>query len=91
MPEAHRQAAEWSPQRLAHWAAQTGPATGHRLKRRAIFPAGPMDIADHAAHQRQNYADDFLAASTRFLMLSRNAGETPFGWTGISHCSWLFA
>jgi len=27
MPEAHRQAAEWSPQRLARWAAKTGPAT----------------------------------------------------------------
>lgn len=27
MPEAHRQAGEWSPERLAKWAAQTGPAT----------------------------------------------------------------
>jgi transposase len=27
MPEAHRQASDWSPQRLAHWAAKTGPAT----------------------------------------------------------------
>ncbi|MCY4428698.1 MAG: IS21 family transposase [Halieaceae bacterium] len=27
MPEAHRQAGEWSPGRLAKWAAQTGPAT----------------------------------------------------------------
>lgn len=27
MPEAHRQAGEWSPERLARWAAQTGPAT----------------------------------------------------------------
>ena len=27
MPEAHRQAGEWSPSRLANWAAQTGPAT----------------------------------------------------------------
>ena len=27
MPEAHRQAGEWSPQRLANWAAKTGPAT----------------------------------------------------------------
>jgi transposase len=28
MPEAHRQAGEWSPQRLSSWAAKTGPATG---------------------------------------------------------------
>jgi len=27
MPEAHRQAGHWSPQRLANWAAKTGPAT----------------------------------------------------------------
>jgi transposase len=27
MPEAHRQAGEWSPERLAKWAAKTGPAT----------------------------------------------------------------
>ena len=27
MPEAHRQAGDWSPQRLANWAAKTGPAT----------------------------------------------------------------
>ena len=27
MPESHRQAGEWSPQRLGRWAAQVGPAT----------------------------------------------------------------
>jgi transposase len=27
MPEAHRQAGAWSPERLAKWAAKTGPAT----------------------------------------------------------------
>jgi len=27
MPEAHRQAGDWSPERLAKWAAQSGPAT----------------------------------------------------------------
>ena len=27
MPEAHRQVGEWTPQRLANWAAKTGPAT----------------------------------------------------------------
>jgi transposase len=27
MPESHRQAGDWSPERLANWAAKTGPAT----------------------------------------------------------------
>ena len=27
MPESHRQAGEWTPQRLSNWAAKTGPAT----------------------------------------------------------------
>jgi transposase len=27
MPESHREAGEWSPGRLIHWAAKTGPAT----------------------------------------------------------------
>lgn len=27
MPESHRQAGDWSPERLSHWAAKTGPAT----------------------------------------------------------------
>jgi len=27
MPESHRQAGDWSPERLAKWAAKTGPAT----------------------------------------------------------------
>ena len=27
MPESHRQMGEWSPERLAHWAAKTGPST----------------------------------------------------------------
>ena len=39
MPKAHRQYAEWTPQRLVRWAEQTGPATagaiGHILATRA--------------------------------------------------------
>jgi transposase len=27
MPESHRQAGDWSPERLSNWAAKTGPAT----------------------------------------------------------------
>lgn len=39
MPKAHRQYAEWTPQRLVRWAAQRGPATAgvidHILRTRA--------------------------------------------------------
>ena len=39
MPKAHREYAEWTPQRLIRWAEQTGPATAglvqHILERRA--------------------------------------------------------
>ena len=31
MPEAHRQAGEWSPQRLERWAATIGPATAQLI------------------------------------------------------------
>jgi len=32
MPEAHRQAGEWSPQRLTRWASKTGPATEQLIR-----------------------------------------------------------
>jgi len=32
MPEAHHQAGNWSPERLAHWVAKTGPATERRKR-----------------------------------------------------------
>ncbi|KPC34698.1 Integrase [Pseudomonas syringae pv. cilantro] len=38
MPKSHREHAEWTPQRLIHWAEQTGPNTAgviaHILERR---------------------------------------------------------
>jgi transposase len=33
MPKAHREYAEWSPQRLQHWAAQSGPQTRELIGR----------------------------------------------------------
>ena len=33
MPESHRQAGAWSPQRLGRWAAQVGPATETLIRR----------------------------------------------------------
>ena len=33
MPEAHRQAGEWSPRRLIRWAAKNGPATGELIRK----------------------------------------------------------
>ena len=32
MPEAHRQAGEWSPRRLMRWAARNGPSTGKLIR-----------------------------------------------------------
>ena len=32
MPESHRQAGEWSPERLMRWAARTGPATAKLIQ-----------------------------------------------------------
>jgi len=32
MPEAHRQAGEWSPERLTRWASKTGPATEQLIR-----------------------------------------------------------
>ena len=45
MPEAHRQAGNWSPERLAHWAAKTGPATERLI----------MDILASRKHPQQAY------------------------------------
>jgi transposase len=45
MPEAHRQAGNWSPERLAHWAAKTGPATEQLI----------MDILASRKHPQQAY------------------------------------
>ena len=32
MPESHRQMGEWTPQRLAQWAAKTGPSTEELIR-----------------------------------------------------------
>jgi transposase len=33
MPKAHREYAEWTPQRLVHWAGETGPATAKLVEK----------------------------------------------------------
>jgi len=45
MPEAHRQAGEWSPARLASWASQTGPATEALIRK----------VLGSRAHPQQAY------------------------------------
>jgi transposase len=45
MPEAHRLAGNWSPERLAHWAAKTGPATERLI----------MDILASRKHPQHAY------------------------------------
>jgi transposase len=39
MPRAHQQYAEWTPQRLIHWAATSGPATAQVVE--AILASRP--------------------------------------------------
>ena len=41
MPESHRQAGEWSPQRLGRWAAQVGPATETLIPPCPVCPQTP--------------------------------------------------
>ena len=45
MPEAHRQAGEWSPRRLIRWAANNGPATGELIR----------TVLDSRKHPQQAY------------------------------------
>jgi len=45
MPESHRQAGDWSPERLSNWAAKTGPVTGKLI----------MTILSSRKHPQQAY------------------------------------
>ncbi|WP_404418318.1 IS21 family transposase [Marinospirillum sp.] len=45
MPEAHRQAGEWTPERLVKWAAKTGPATEQMI----------IKALAHRKHPQQAY------------------------------------
>lgn len=45
MPEAHRQAGEWTPERLVKWAAKTGPATEQLI----------IKALGHRKHPQQAY------------------------------------
>ena len=60
MPEAHRAVAEWTPERLATWAAKTGPATAQLIA--AILAGRP--------HPQQGYR-----ACLGVLRLGKSCGE----------------
>ena len=61
MPEAHRQASDWSPERLARWAAQTGPATEKLI----------LTVLGARKHPQQAYR-----ACLGILRLGKTYGET---------------
>ncbi len=57
MPRAHQQYAAWTPQRLIHWAATSGPSDGpgrrNHARLTAASPTGiPFLFRDHAAGQK---------------------------------------
>ena len=60
MPEAHRAIAEWTPERLAAWAAKTGPATAQLIEK--ILASKP--------HPQQGYR-----ACLGILRLGKSQGE----------------
>ena len=61
MPEAHRQAGDWSPERLARWAAKTGPATEKLI----------LTVLGARKHPQQAYR-----ACLGILRLGKAYGET---------------
>jgi len=74
MPEAHRQAGAWSPERLARWAAKMGPAT-EQLIRNVLAARQHPQQAYRAClgilRLAKAYGDDRLeAACRRALILS---------------------
>ena len=48
MPEAHRQAGEWSPQRLERWAASIGPATTRLVRHKLTARPHPQQACQRA-------------------------------------------
>lgn len=68
MPKAHRAYAEWTPQRLVHWAEQTGPDTaaviGHILASRA-HPQQGFRSCLGILRLAERYGNDRLEAACR--------------------------
>jgi transposase len=74
MPKAHREYAEWTPQRLVHWAEQTGPATagviGHILAHRPHPQQGFRSCLGILRLSERYGADRLEAACGRALRLN---------------------
>ncbi|MNF52631.1 IS21 family transposase [Pseudomonas borbori] len=60
MPKSHREHAEWTPQRLIHWAEKTGPNTAGVIQ----------DILERRVHPQHGYR-----ACLGILRLGKNYGE----------------
>jgi transposase len=68
MPKAHRRYAEWTPQRLVHWAAHSGPATAQVVE--TILASRPHPQQGFRAclgimRLGKSYGDERLEAACR--------------------------
>jgi transposase len=77
MPEAHRQAGEWTPERLSAWAAKTGPATAKLITTILTSRKHPQQAYRSCLgilRLGKAYGDDRLeAASGRALILGSHS------------------
>jgi transposase len=68
MPESHRQYAEWTPQRLIHWAEKTGPATAgviQTILQSRAYPQQGFRSCLGILRLGKGYGDERLEAACR--------------------------
>jgi len=68
MPESHRQAGDWSPERLSNWAAKTGPATEELIQTVLMSRKHPQQAYRSCLgilRLGKAYGDDRLEAACR--------------------------
>lgn len=68
MPKSHREYAQWTPQRLIHWAEQTGPATAgliQQILQRRNYPQQGFRSCLGIMRLTKGYGDERLEAACR--------------------------
>ncbi|MEN8130400.1 MAG: IS21 family transposase [Pseudomonadota bacterium] len=77
MPKAHREMAQWTPQRLINWAQKIGPATAALIEailQRRKYPQQAFRTCLGILRLGQSYGDDRLeAASQRALLIGSHS------------------
>lgn len=72
MPKAHREYAEWTPQRLSNWAHKTGPATASLIEailQRRQYPQQAFRTCLGILRLGQSYGDERLEAACQRALL----------------------